>query len=188
MSNISLTQIIFRIYMLVSILCIFKINSQLNYDDEASKSWASICTSGTRQSPLDFTSDFTLYDIKEKVKVTKVAYLNQGDAKGSLKIVNLNKFIYSLAESDGGYVNLQKDGVTYKYNLVEVVFHVKSEHLINGIEGDLEIQLVHKKDVSALSPGQSDMDSANKYLIISNLFKTSTIESVKLVNIDPSFL
>jgi len=158
-----------------------KTYSQLSYDDETQAYWPKICTTGTRQSPLNFVNNFSLYDSNEKIKITNATYGNSGLVNLTLKIFNMYKFLGKFS-NNMGYINLRKDNIDYQYDLVELNFHVKSEHKINNIIGDLEIQLVHKKNKEKLfaSGITVDPDSQNNYLIISTIFKTATYINTNL--------
>lgn len=75
-------------------------------------------------------------------------------------------------------ITFLKDWAIYQFILYNVIFRVGSEHQVNGIYYDAEMQLIFKRNVTYSPPGKS-LDLGTDNLIISVPFKQ---ESVSLGN------
>ena len=163
---------------------------QLSYSDETNSEWSSICTSGKSQSPIDFPDKFSLYNTNKKIKIDHLNYgMSNYNAAGSqnitlmLNILDLYNYQAVITNNLGGYMNVTKDKITYQYDLVEMNFHYPSEHKIAGLSGNLEVQLKHVKNNNALLKNGITFDpDPNNILMVSVLFKTSTIPNSDLEN------
>ena len=106
--------------------------------------WPWSCSEGMNQSPINFSGSLSGYSTKEVMKIEFINYkLVRGVALLTLydSSVDTIKFI-----EDQGYLIVRKNGYLYKYNATEIQFHVPSEHTFDGMSGDLEMHIIHKKD------------------------------------------
>lgn len=153
---------------LISLNLISSIFSELL--DYSEKDWPSSCK-GRRNSPINFPYNY-IYDTSNYFEILSTQYnaisglrFEEVDKK-KYHIVNLNNNYY-------GYLLARKNGITYKYNLIDVHFHVLSEHTFNGKSSDFELHMVHQKDLQYLKDNNitdTDEDKVNKYLVVGTLF------------------
>ncbi len=123
-------------FCLFIFLLIFKVHTQQFMWDynEPGKDWVSTCNSGFQQSPIDFPSNFTFYQEGETVKVLPPEY---GPFKNNLlngsMVISSNRYVFKLFEYNGSSIQITKNGTTYTYDLIDVSFHVPSEHRFVGL-------------------------------------------------------
>eukprot|EP00801_Mesodinium_rubrum_P007703 Mrub_07715.p2 GENE.Mrub_07715~~Mrub_07715.p2 ORF type:complete len:281 (+),score=86.51 Mrub_07715:107-844(+) len=115
-------------------------------------SWPGICVEGKEQSPIDIK----IADLKEPKHHLKFVY------KESTQADNDSGF-NRLIEGCLGEVQLKQPGTDtdLKYNGGGIWFHHPSEHSIDGVLADFELQIVHR----------AVQESPKEYLIISLLYK-----------------
>jgi len=140
--------------------------------DYTESDWPSLCKSGSNNSPINFPAlnSYSNYvNTTDYMQIVSTNYSEIVDSK--FNWISNQKFGINL-EGNIGNLILKKKETLYSYNLVELVIKFKSEHTLNGIAGDCELQLVHKKDKSYLSTSNTiDDDSLIDYLILSIIFK-----------------
>lgn len=134
------------------------------------------------QSPIDITSDTTLYTpdlppLGFSYGTTTLSVVNTG-SPGEESTIRAN-----VPEGAG---SVTVSGVVY--NLLQFHFHVESEHVINGQPGDMEMHLVHQ-DVNGnyLVVGRLiEMGAHNDPLdpIFSNLPPDSSAPTLPVFNFD----
>ena len=135
---------------------------------EPNTDWGTTCTNGLAQSPIDFPTNFTLYNQDLIVKITSVmgyGQLKNGLLNGTLTIQN-NRYIVTGVNM--GSIEILKNGILYSYDLTDISFHLPSEHtFIKGYNGALEMHINHKKNAAWLQQrGIVDPDSKNTDLNI----------------------
>jgi len=159
--------------LFISIIFAFKVNTQTymyNYA-EPNSDWTGICTTGQEQSPIDFPANFTLFKEDKVVKVlaTKYGPLANGLLNGTLSVVG-NRYIFT--GTNLGSIEIEKNGVRYSYDLVDISFHVPSEHTFFGYHGALEMHINHKKNTDWLTLNSiSNADTRDSELKIAVIFK-----------------
>jgi len=150
------------------------INSQFNYILEPADQWGGICSTGIRQSPLNFPENYTDYVTTDFFKILNVSYGKFGDGFVNTTLNITQDAIYLGNGTNRGYVLVQKNKITYRYDLVNFNFHITSEHRFNNNYGELELQIYHTKNITYLyQNGITDVDS-NNVLIISTIFKVAS--------------
>ncbi|MGZ3297959.1 MAG: carbonic anhydrase, partial [Asticcacaulis sp.] len=101
-----------------------------SYDgDTGPAHWGQLCTTGTRQSPVDISGQLPTAASKIKLNYNSVA----------ASIQNTGKAIRIVPQSAGGVV---MDGHSYALKYIE--FHSPSEHSVDGHRATLESQFVHE--------------------------------------------
>jgi carbonic anhydrase len=96
---------------------------------------------------------------------------------------------------------LKKAGITYQYDLIDVHFHITSEHTVRGIPTDIEMHMVHKKNIAYLSANgvTNDPDVQNSLLVVGTRFRAdvsqdniefakfnfATLGQIRNVNLNP---
>ena len=153
---------------------------QTNSDtlDYTEKNWPTTCQIGVKQSPIDFPKYFT-FNTTDYFSITSNNYtLINNTALGIL-----HEYKYNIQNiTDQGTITAKKFGKTYQYILKDIHFHVTSEHTFNGIAYDLEMHLVHQKNVNfSTSTTNStniitDPDSNYNYLVVGILFRADVNE------------
>jgi len=122
-------------------------NYQWSYENKGSD-WECLCKEGKYQSPIDLP-DPKKAVISPMQPMFDYYYFNEGDVKtkieyveefNSLKILSANSADTSVSTKGFGKVVTQ-DGAVYFAE--EVVFHVPSEHTIDGNRYPLEISIIH---------------------------------------------
>jgi carbonic anhydrase len=154
-------------------------NAPFDYDYESpSKIWVETCSKGNNQSPINFSNDFTTYNIDPKMTFVEAHYGINNKINATVIIEKTNKYIITntdTTKSIGGYVLIKKDNILYRFDLTNIDFHVISEHTMGDIAGELEMNLNHVKNTTYLAENNilgADLDSNN--LIISVIFKVAS--------------
>jgi carbonic anhydrase len=149
-------------------LAYFSLNQPLDYSES---DWDPICKTGLKQSPIDFGRNINYHPAEGYIKLISQHY-NQLEGI-PLQIRGGKSFAFDI--SDHGYVILFKNGVMYRYELIDVHLHIGSEHTINGKRYDLEVHLYHVKNREHLltSPVIDPHDETNDLLVIGLLFDSS---------------
>ena len=135
------------------------------------KDWECICSKGKFQSPIDLPSKSSAIDssvrpsfdynrIDHDMKFDKTIFDNSSDEGENIKIRYFNNAIRILHHDLGKITTI--DGAVYIAE--EVLFHVPSEHTIEGKRYDMEMQVLHY--------GRTKGDIA-KQVVLSFLFEKS---------------
>ena len=148
----------------------FTLSSQTLIDYRSLLNLNRVCTSGKLQSPINLVESQSTYQ-------SDIEYLSD-DYKvviGSFQLGS-DGSSYTLTANPGknfGSVFVKKNGYLTKNLLIKLVLNFPSEHSINGVLGDLEVKLIHQRDLSYVYPVNQyrQLDNANLYFTISILFK-----------------
>lgn len=137
--------------------------------DYSEKNWPLICQTGTRQTPIDFPSNFT-YNKTDYISILSSNY-SSINSTGLGILANHKFYLYNI--TNAGPLMIKKAGITYQYDLADIHYHITSEHTIKGVPNDIEMHLVHKKNVSYLnSTGVlNDPDVVNNLLVVGILYR-----------------
>lgn len=157
----------FSLYI-IGFLLIASISCEL-VDFENEKGWAGDCIAGKEQSPIDFPTNYA-YNTTEHFRIRTTQYPIQNDK--AFKVANQKTYgLEGMGNGNDGHLMVEKDGVTYKYNLINVHFHFLSEHTFGGKATGFEMHMVHQKDVPYLTANKiEDKDTRNQYLVVGTLF------------------
>ncbi len=159
------------LYVLIAVTALTSLNSQtINYTTTVLNNWA--CTSGNLQSPIElstekseFTSRINILNDDYQVIVNSIISLNKLN-----NLVEYKGAAQFIAGTDGNYgsINIDYNDYHLKFNLNKVLIKTPGEHPINGVYPDLELQLIHSKDL-AYSPAINNYKrkpSVNEILVI----------------------
>lgn len=159
-----------KIFMITTCLLILVSCAFSELLDYTEKDWPATCK-GKRNSPIDFPSNFN-YNTGNYFEILRTEYKPINDLK--FQEVKMHK--YHIANLTSGYGTLyaKKNGIEYKYDLIDVHFHILSEHTFGGKAGDFELHMVHQKDLAYLAAKNitdTEEDKVNKNLVVGTLFK-----------------
>jgi carbonic anhydrase len=159
-------------YALISLAMLFNIikSQKLNYRDVYTSSLS--CEMGRLQSPLNLQeahSNFNssvniLYTDYNKIPDAILGWSQDG------RILQVKE--KTGAQSNFGYVGLDRGGVIKQYALKRFEINTPAEHKIDGIDYDLELKLIHEK----VLPFETNVNQfrripdGNNYLTISLLY------------------
>jgi len=161
----------FLIYTIGAILLISSISAKPI--DFSEKGWAGDCIAGVRQSPIDFPSNYA-YNTTDYFKILSTQYKVINDLKFANPPVDDKKYHLINVTSDHGFLMAKKDGITYKYNLLDVHFHILAEHTFGGKAYATEMHMVHSKDRDYLKANnitETEEDKVNQYLVVGTVFQ-----------------
>jgi carbonic anhydrase len=149
------------------------VSVKIDYTNEIN--WGNLCNNGINQSPINFpdiSSDN--YNISsDYIKIKQSNY----ELFYDMKLELLYQYKYWINLTDQGNIQIYKNGTEYMYKLEYLQFHSPSEHMINGTQFDLEIQIKHKKNEFwlYLQGVDYDPDVTTRDLFISILYKAEDI-------------
>jgi carbonic anhydrase len=152
-------------------------NNALDYTE---KDWAATCLTGTRQTPIDLNQQISYsksqtYIVLESANYTKLV---------NTPLIVRNEKTFALDASGLGTLMITKNGLKYKYNLIDIHLHWKSEHRFDGLQYDFEVHLVHEKDESFMSYlTYPDPDKDNNLLVVGILFDSRKNQADQLVGL-----
>ena len=81
----------------------------------------------------------------------------------STSVTYQNEFSISTPTLDNGNITVKINGTTFTYKLLNIHFHLKSEHTINGENYDMEMHIVHENT--------NKEDKNNLYMVIAYIFE-----------------
>ena len=179
----------FTILILIS-LNIKKIFTELL--DYSETLWPSTCKTN-RQTPIDFPYPSNKTNMTYlPVNSTKIMF-NTYTLVSNIsmyQVVPDAKFAFK--QKNMGELYFQKNGLFYRYTLIENHFHMHSEHSFNGTYYDLEMHLVHSKDNNFFfqaNPGMtSDPDAQQQLLVIGILFAKNDNKTNLNSSVNNSFI
>jgi carbonic anhydrase len=169
-----------ELLLLAFILTIFtKVESNfLEYAGETG--WDQICKVGTRQTPIDIGKDISFISTTKYIELLSANYNKLVNVP--LKIRNQKGFAFDA--SGLGTLMVNKNSIKYKYNLIDIHLHYKSEHRLDGHQFDFEIHLVHEKDAEYMKYLTfPDPDAANTLLVIGILYDSRRNEPNQLIEL-----
>ena len=81
----------------------------------------------------------------------------------STSVTYQNDFSISTPTLDNGNITVKINGTTFTYKLLNIHFHLKSEHTINGENYDMEMHIVHENT--------NKEDKNNLHMVIAYIFE-----------------
>lgn len=132
------------------------------------------CEMGRLQSPLNLEEEFSNFDSSVNLLYTDYNVIQNAflDWSESGRILQVSQKSGAPASKNFGYLGLDREGVIKQYALTGIEFYTPAEHKINGINYDLEVNLIHEKVLTFETNVNQyrKIPDGNKYLIISLLF------------------
>lgn len=160
----------------VIIALISVIQTQINYVESNLNNWA--CTQGLRQSPVAFSLDNSTFS--DKIGIINDAYNDISNAIVRVTSNNLMEVVSLGNNVNWGYILIEYSGYIMKFDLKQIVIHSPIEHDVDVIMADVEVQLIHQRDLdysSDVNEFQKKPD-ISEYLIVSVPFAVNgTISS-----------
>ena len=142
-------------FLLIIILCITSPIISI----EAKWREYSACQYGRLQSPIELNE----YDSTYSNKFSFVyQYYKNSEAR-----FNGDSYTHLWEIAEGNFVNFEKEGVIKQYELTKIELY-RGTHTIDGIMGDFELHLVHKKnlDFNSNKNQYRKIVDANMYLVV----------------------
>jgi carbonic anhydrase len=159
-------------YMIKVFITFVLINSYIfHLLDYSEEDWPDTCK-GNKQSPIDFDSKYDYNRTNDFFKIVENSYKEIKNYQLEFD----HNYFYMLKMkniTDGGYIIVKKNNLFYKYNFIQMHWHSKSEHTNAGVRYDMELHLVHSKDVEWFKKNNSltlDPDESNSLLAIGTWF------------------
>jgi carbonic anhydrase len=137
------------------------------------KDWPAQNCNGLRNSPIDFPQNYN-YNTTNYFKIISTNYKLFNGMK--MMIINNESHAINVTSPDMGELFVRKNGITYRYILSGVHFHINSEHTFNGKPYQNELHMVHKKDLDYLAKNNitdTDEDKVNKFLVVGTWFEVA---------------
>jgi len=127
---------------IVLLQSVFAIDYSLN-----GANWDGDCITGTQQSPIDIVTSSTEKDDTISFDVSKSGIYNSVP----VNISGLQVRALIGEQSEWKYVSYSKgdseeEEEDVKFDLIEMTWNTPSEHTIDGVQYDAELQLVHKNE------------------------------------------
>ena len=140
--------------------------------------WPSICKKGKKQSPINLPLDKWKLNLENVMSIVKIDYNISAIVDAGVNLQNettiddkTNSSFMYLNASKIGSIEIEKKNFKYKYDLSHVQFVFPPEHKLGDSLSDLEMQMVHIKNISFNNDSdRPDKDPTFKKLIISVLF------------------
>ena len=145
------------------------INAQQITLDYSEKNWPLTCQTGIRQTPIDIPANYD-FNVTDYISIISSNYsLINSDG---LDIFDNQKYYFKNVTNAGPLI-LKKAGITYQYDLIDVHFHILSEHTVRGIPTDIEMHMVHRKNIAYLIANglTNDPDVQNSLLVVGTRYR-----------------
>lgn len=163
-----------KVLFIIAITSIALTQNISNYERENLNNWA--CNEGRRQSPIDLMTNNSTFSLNYSIVYENYKSFDDVVLTFQNPLLEISDKLNLLNNSkDKGYVVLTLNGFLHKYDLEKIVINTPSEHFINGLENDLEMSFIHRKDLDYNSEVNSFKPNTdiNQYLIISFLYSVN---------------
>ena len=117
-----------------------------------------------QQSPIDILESRVIYRENRNFRIISSNYTNLNT---TWQVIPEEKTVGF--QGKFGYSLFMKDWAIYKFNLEKIYFRTTSGHKIEGMNYDIEMELVHRLDTSYRTPGRY-IHPDSEYLVISTFF------------------
>ena len=142
--------------------------------DFSEKDWPAVNCKGLRNSPIDFPTNYS-YNTSNYFEILSTDYKNIANLR--FNITNDKSFHVPGINKDMGTLFVRKNGITYKYTVFDIHFHILAEHTFGGKAGDVEFHIIHEKDTAYLAANNitdTEEDKVNKYLVVGTVFEATS--------------
>lgn len=159
-------------FLLVVILLIPNIFASV-IDFTEKTGWGGDCPAGKRQSPINFPSNYN-YTVSNYFEILSTEYKTISELQFAKTPIDDKKYHIVNLTQDYGYLMVRKNGVTYRYDLLDVHFHILAEHTFDGKAYETEMHMVHTKNLTYLAANNitdTDEDKVNQYLVVGTVFQ-----------------
>lgn len=136
-----------HLFIYVTVVLVSLIQSQIDYVEKSLNNWA--CTEGLRQSPVTFSVVNSTYS--DKLGIINDAYNAISNSVVRVTSNNVMEIVSFSNNANWGHVLIEYFGYIMKFDLKQIVIHSPIEHDVDVIKADVEVQLIHQKDLDFTS-------------------------------------
>ena len=138
-------------------------------DYSAQTTWGDDCQLDSIQSPININENEVVED-DSKFSFESINY----EIIESTSVTYINNFSISTPTLNNGNITVKINGTTFTYKLLNIHFHLKSEHTINGKNYDMEMHIVHENT--------NTEDKNNLHMVIAYIFEIDDDEENSFIN------
>ena len=145
-----------KLVELILLSLLFSLIFTLDYS--AQETWGDDCQLDSIQSPININE-------KEVVDDNSIFSFESIDYKTieSTSVKYINDFSISTPTLDNGNITVKINGTIFTYKILNIHFHLNSEHTINGKNYDMEMHIVHENT--------NTEDKNNLHMVIAYIFE-----------------
>ena len=142
-----------------TLILLFPLIFSLDYYAQTGSTWPDVCQTGTIQSPINIITSNVEKD-NSKFSFKSIDYTKIQ----STSITYQHEYSISTGELDNGLITVVINGTEFKYKIVNIHFHLNSEHTIDGKLYNMEMHVVHYNN--------NANDKNNLHMVIGYLFES----------------
>jgi carbonic anhydrase len=145
-----------KLVELIFLSLLFSLIFTLDYS--AQETWGDDCQLDSIQSPININE-------KDVVDDNSIFSFESIDYKTieSTSVTYINDFSISTPTLDNGNITVKINGTIFTYKILNIHFHLNSEHTINGKNYDMEMHIVHENT--------NTEDKNNLHMLIAYIFE-----------------
>ena len=145
-----------KLIELIFLSLLFSLIFTLDYS--AQETWGDDCQLDSIQSPININE-------KDVVDDNSIFSFESIDYKTieSTSVTYINDFSISTPTLDNGNITVKINGTIFTYKILNIHFHLNSEHTINGKNYDMEMHIVHENT--------NTEDKKNLHMVIAYIFE-----------------
>jgi carbonic anhydrase len=145
-----------KIIELTILSLLFSLIFTLDYS--AQTTWGDDCQLDSIQSPINI-NEKDVVDDNSKFSFESIDY----KTIESTSVTYINNFSISTPTLDNGNITVKINGTIFTYKILNIHFHLNSEHTINGKNYDMEMHIVHENI--------NTEDKNNLHMVIAYIFE-----------------
>ena len=145
-----------KLIELIFLSLLFSLIFTLDYS--AQETWGDDCQLDSIQSPINI-NEKDVVDDNSKFSFESIDY----KTIESTSVTYINDFSISTPTLDNGNITVKINGTIFTYKILNIHFHLNSEHTINGKNYDMEMHIVHENT--------NTEDKNNLHMVIAYIFE-----------------
>ena len=145
-----------KLVELIFLSLLFSLIFTLDYS--AQETWGDDCQLDSIQSPINI-NEKDVVDDNSKFSFESIDY----KTIESTSVTYINDFSISTPTLDNGNITVKINGTIFTYKILNIHFHLNSEHTINGKNYDMEMHIVHENT--------NTEDKTNLHMVIAYIFE-----------------
>ena len=145
-----------KLVELILLSLLFSLIFTLDYS--AQETWGDDCQLDSIQSPINI-NEKDVVDDNSKFSFESIDY----KTIESTSVTYINNFSISTPTLDNGNITVKINGTIFTYKILNIHFHLNSEHTINGKNYDMEMHIVHENT--------NTKDKNNLHMVIAYIFE-----------------
>ena len=145
-----------KLIELIFLSLLFSLIFTLDYS--AQETWGDDCQLDSIQSPINI-NEKEVVDDNSKFSFESIDY----KTIESTSVSYINDFSISTPTLDNGNITVKINGTIFTYKILNIHFHLNSEHTINGKNYDMEMHIVHENT--------NTEDKDNLHMVIAYIFE-----------------